>query len=95
MPSKQIKLKSSLHLTFLLQFPIRGLFGNFHAGTTYKVKSEAKHGKKHKNGEFATVTIDNGESSEGTGSMFLTAKSIPGPRPDLIDDHGLLPLGSR
>jgi hypothetical protein len=49
---------------------VRGLFGNFHAGTTYKVKAEPKNGKKHKNGEFATVTINNEDSSEDFSAVY-------------------------
>ena len=64
----QVLLKNKLNLksrAFLISIQVRGLFGNFHAGTTYKVKSEKKHGKVHQNGEVAIVTIRNEDSSEG------------------------------
>ena len=64
----RVLLKNKLNLksrAFLISLQVRGLFGNFHAGTTYKVKSEKKHGKVHQNGEVAIVTIRNEDSSEG------------------------------
>jgi len=49
---------------------VRGLFGNFHAGTTYKVQSKGKHGKVHQNGESAVVTIRNEDSSEEFSAVY-------------------------
>jgi len=74
----QVLVKNKLNLKcrgFLISFQVRGLFGNFHAGTTYKVQSKGKHGKVHQNGESAVVTIRNEDSSEGMVRYIFHQKS--------------------